>query len=135
MYFTFSVGGNDFESLISLGFSSMPILHSSISYLEGSILGFLGTSFESNKYSGGVNPFGNKLSLILITLVSSLIISSISICYNLSTSNLVNLVGLSLYISSPSISSLVSGSIYISVSILLLVNSSSEIKKLFIYLL
>lgn len=67
MYLSFSVGGNDFESLINFGLSSMPMLHSSMSNINGSILGFLGTSFESNKSSRGVNPFGKNLSLGLIT--------------------------------------------------------------------
>jgi len=139
MYFIFLVGGNDFESLINLGFSSVPILHSSISDLKGSILGFLGTSFKSNKLVRGLNPLGKELSLRLITSVSSLIISSISVCSKLSISNFVNLVGINLSISSPSISFiyisfLVSGSIDVSVSMLLLLNSSFEIKMLFIYL-
>jgi len=94
MYFTFLVGGNDFESFINFGFSLVPMLYSSISDLTGSLIGFLGTSFDSNKSSKGVNPLGKKLSLRLITLVSSLIILSISSCSKFSTSDLVNLVGL-----------------------------------------
>jgi len=92
MYFTFS-GGKDFESFINFGFSSIPILHSSISDSKGSRFGFLGISFESNKSSKGVNPLGKKLSLRLIISESSLIISSISSCFRFCTSDFVNLVG------------------------------------------
>ena len=53
MYFMFSAGGNAFDNLIGLVFSSVPMLHSSMSDLKGSIFGFLATSFESNKSSNG----------------------------------------------------------------------------------
>ena len=117
------MGGNDFKSLINFGFSLVPILHSFISNLTSSILGFLGTSLESNKSSKGVNPLSKKLSSRLITLVSSFIISSISTFSRFSTSDLVNLVGLNLSSSSPFISlisnsSLMLGSMDVSVSML-----------------
>jgi len=99
MYFTFLVEGSDFDSLISLGLSSMPMLHYSISDFNGSILGFLGTSFESNKSSSAVKPFGKRVSLRLIISLSSLIVSSISTCSRLSIFDLVNYVGLKLYTS------------------------------------
>lgn len=137
MYFTFSIGGNEFESLINFGFSLVPTLHSSISYFRGSNFGFLGTSFESNKSSKGVNLLGKKLSLRLMTSVSSSIISSISISFRLSTSDFVNLGGWNLSISSLSIS-LISilflkfRSIVMSIFILLFTNSSSKVKNFFI---
>ena len=87
------MGGNDFESFINLGYSSKPILHSSMSDFKGSILGFLGIPFESNKSSKGVNPFGKKLSLRLINSDYSSIASSISICFRFRISNFVNFVG------------------------------------------
>ena len=93
MYFSFSAGGNFLEILISLGFSSVPMLHSSISDLRGSILGFLATSLESKRSSSGANPLGKILSLRFKTSDSSLINSSISIVSNFSISTLVNLVG------------------------------------------
>lgn len=72
----------------------MPMFHSSMSDLCGSILGFLATPFESNKSSKGVKPFGKKLSLRFNISDSSSIISSISTFSKLSISDWLNLVGL-----------------------------------------
>ena len=98
MYFYFSCWGKYLESLIILGFNSVPILHSSMSDLTRSILGFLATSFESNRSSEGVKPFGKKLSLRFNISDSSSMISSIYTLSNLSISNWLNLVGLENFI-------------------------------------
>ena len=63
MYFKFLAGGNALDNLISLGFSYVPMLHSSMSDIKGSILGFIATSLESKISSNGANPLGKMLSL------------------------------------------------------------------------
>ena len=93
MYFNFLTGGNALDILTSLGFYSFPMLHSSISDLRGSILGFISTSLESKRSSNGANPLGKKISLRFKTYDSSLDNSSISTVSNFSISTLVNLVG------------------------------------------
>ena len=99
MYFKFLARGNALDHLTSLGFSSVPMLNSSISDLKGSILVFLVTSLESKRSSNGANPLGKKNSLRFKTSNSSLINSSISNVSNFSISTLVNLVGSILFTS------------------------------------
>ena len=70
MYFKFSAGGKALDILMSLGFSSVPILHSSISDLRCSILGFLATSLDLKRCSSGANPLGKMLSLRFKTIDS-----------------------------------------------------------------
>lgn len=62
IYFCFSAEGKDLDNLTILGFSLVPMLHSSKSALVGYILGFLATSFKSNNSSKGTNPLEKTLS-------------------------------------------------------------------------
>lgn len=96
MYLRFSPGGKAFDILMSFGLSPVPMLSSSISTLRGSILGFLATSLEPNKFSKGTNPLGKKIFFRLRISGSSFIISSISTFSKISISTLVNLVGLAI---------------------------------------
>jgi hypothetical protein len=61
MYFLFFSGGRDLDSFIILGFSYVPMWHSSTSLPLASIFGFLATSLKSNKSSNGTKPLGNTL--------------------------------------------------------------------------
>ena len=71
---------------MSLGFCSVPILHSSMSDLNDSIFGFLATSFEQKRYSNGANPLGKNLFLRFKMSESSSANSSISTFSKLSIS-------------------------------------------------
>jgi hypothetical protein len=85
MYLCFCLGGRDLKSFIILGFSSVPMLHSSTSLPLASILGFLATSLKSNKSYSGTRHLGNTL------LFSCRIPESISFSFNSSTSTLLSL--------------------------------------------
>ena len=70
-YFFFMFAGIDLASLIFLGWSSVPMLYSSISDYACSIVGFFATSLKSNSSSKGARPPGIFLSLVCSTSTSS----------------------------------------------------------------
>lgn len=71
MYLFFMFAGKDLADLIILGLSSVPMLHSSTSKSECSIVGFFSTSSNSKRSYKGARPRGMFLSFACSTSISS----------------------------------------------------------------